>query len=192
LGVIDPKQHDVVHFLGGYQESNGKILADVCEVNERRDTLAALAGFGSPCHGSPNRTRLAVERPSAAARQLGIPAFKYFSGQSTFDRSQVLGDLLQSPCVCTHDTTIGVNDEYRPRKGVQEIRERLAQPAQEGRKTDGANTVADERMISRRRFHAAQVATSIEADLLHLRHISTPRMRLNDSSNRCDGLSAKR
>jgi hypothetical protein len=118
LGVIDPKQHGIVHLLGGYQKSNGHILADICEVNERRDTEAALAGFGGLSDCSSYRTRLAVERPSAASRQLGIPTFECFSGKPTFDRCQIPGNLLQSTCVGSYDSTFAINDKYRPRKGV--------------------------------------------------------------------------
>jgi hypothetical protein len=100
-------------------------------------------------------------------------AFKGIAGKLTFDRIQVLGELLQSKGVCTHDTAIGVNDKYGAWQGVQEIRERLADPAHESRKADGAYAVADECWIVRGRYHAAQVPTAIEADLFHLHHISS-------------------
>jgi hypothetical protein len=59
-GFLDPQQHGTVHLLGGYQKPNRHILADVCEVDERRDTAAAFTGFGGLGHGSPYRTCLAV------------------------------------------------------------------------------------------------------------------------------------
>jgi hypothetical protein len=175
LGIFDPKQHGIIHLLGGYQKSNSHILTDIREVNERRDTKTALTGFGGFCNGSPYRTRLAVACPSASTWKFGTFAFKYFSGKLTFDHRQILGDLLQSKCVCTHDTTVGVNDVYRPRQCVQEIREWLAHPSHEGRKADGAHTVANECRVALCRFQAAQITTAIEANLLHLRHIATPR-----------------
>jgi hypothetical protein len=99
-------------------------------------------------------------------------AFKYFSAKPTLDCGPVLGYLLQSQCVRTQDTGIVIDDEYRPRKGVQEIRQGLAPQAQESWKAGGTNAMADGHWVARRSFHAAQIATTVHADLLHLVQIS--------------------